>query len=320
MDHGRVSAVIPSFNYGEYVVEAVKSALAQTYGNMEVIVVDDGSTDDTRARLGPYMDRIRYVYQSNRGLSAARNTGIRHARGEWVALLDSDDLWHPEKTEAQLAAGAQSRDAVLIGSPAASQLPEHLPADPAVRRVGVAEFLTSTPMGPSSALVQRHCLEAVGLFDERTPMSEDREMWLRLSARYSCVIVDSPCWWYRKHEGQMNRRAEFMHAGYRAALEKFFREHSEYGHLRDLAYCHLYVDACMSFEDAGRRGRAAAFLLRSVWRRPWLGPGAGARGRWVRPKMLVRLAIGEERCQRLARHGIGGYWGAISSSRKSPSV
>src|SRR5262245_47307538 len=107
--HDLVSVVIPSYNYGQFVGEAVESALLQTWrGGVEVIVVDDGSRDDTRRRLGPYMDRIRYIYQENRGLSGARNTGIRAARGEWIALLDADDRWHPEKTEIQLEAAERA--------------------------------------------------------------------------------------------------------------------------------------------------------------------------------------------------------------------
>ena len=102
-DKPLVSVVIPTFNYGHCVVDAVESALGQTYSPVEVIVVDDGSTDDTRARLEPYRDRINYVHQPNQGLSAARNTGIRAARGPLVALLDSDDAFHPRKLELQVA-------------------------------------------------------------------------------------------------------------------------------------------------------------------------------------------------------------------------
>jgi len=92
-----VTVVIPTYNYGRYICETVESALGQTYSPVEIIVVDDGSMDDTRERLATYGDRIRYIHQQNRGLSAARNTGIQAARGEFVALLDSDDLWLPDK-------------------------------------------------------------------------------------------------------------------------------------------------------------------------------------------------------------------------------
>src|SRR5688500_9583140 len=104
MTKALVSVVIPAYNYGHFVTEAVASALNQTHPHVEVIVVDDGSTDGTADILKPFGSRIRYIYQPNRGLSAARNTGIRAARGEWVAFLDADDLWHPSKTETQLSA------------------------------------------------------------------------------------------------------------------------------------------------------------------------------------------------------------------------
>ena len=90
------SVVIPTYNRSHYVVEAVESALAQTTGDLEVIVVDDGSQDGTVDALSPYMDRIRYLFQENRGMAAARNRGIDEARGEFVGLLDSDDRWEPE--------------------------------------------------------------------------------------------------------------------------------------------------------------------------------------------------------------------------------
>src|ERR1043165_5503387 len=95
-----VSIVIPTYNYAHFLSQAVESALAQTYPNTEVIVVDDGSTDHTRQVLAAYGDRIRYTHQVNKGLSAARNTGIRKARGELIALLDSDDVLYPPRVEA----------------------------------------------------------------------------------------------------------------------------------------------------------------------------------------------------------------------------
>ena len=97
-----VTAVIATYNYGRFVTQAVESVLAQTYGNLEVIVVDDGSDDDTRELLAPYTDRIRYIYQKNQSVAAARNTGIRAASGDLIAFLDADDIWHPQKIEVQM--------------------------------------------------------------------------------------------------------------------------------------------------------------------------------------------------------------------------
>ena len=90
-----VSVIIPTYNRAAYIVEALESVFAQTYGDCEIIVVDDGSTDDTKAVLQSHMARIRYIYQENAGVSVARNTGISAATGEWIAFLDSDDQWRP---------------------------------------------------------------------------------------------------------------------------------------------------------------------------------------------------------------------------------
>lgn len=97
-----VSVVIPTYNRAKYVTETIDSVLSQSYTDYEIIVVDDGSTDNTREALAPYMDRIRYIHQQNSGVSAARNRGIKAARGKWIAFLDSDDIWLPEKLAVQI--------------------------------------------------------------------------------------------------------------------------------------------------------------------------------------------------------------------------
>ena len=98
-----VSVVIPTYNRARYVTKAIESVLAQSYTNREIIVVDDGSTDDTQAVLLPYADRIRTIHQTNSGPGAARNAGIQAARGRWIAFLDSDDEWSPRKLAGQMA-------------------------------------------------------------------------------------------------------------------------------------------------------------------------------------------------------------------------
>jgi glycosyltransferase involved in cell wall biosynthesis len=105
-----VSVVIPSYNRAHCILETLESVYSQTFRDFEVVIIDDGSTDNTREVLAPFGDRIRYIHQENRGLAGARNRGIAEARGEWIAFLDSDDLWLPEKLELQFQAVTRSPD------------------------------------------------------------------------------------------------------------------------------------------------------------------------------------------------------------------
>ena len=104
MQKGLVSVVIPNYNYARFLPEAIDSVLAQTYGQIEIIVVDDGSTDDSREILDGYGDRVTVIFQQNAGVSAARNNGVSRSRGEYLAFLDADDAWLPAKIERQIAA------------------------------------------------------------------------------------------------------------------------------------------------------------------------------------------------------------------------
>ena len=295
-----MSVVIPSFNYGHFVVDAVDSALAQSYRPIEVIVVDDGSTDDTRTRLKPFADRIHYVYQNNRGLSAARNTGIRLANGEWIALLDADDVWHPEKTEVQLRAVRQLDGIGLVGSLPTTSLPEKLPSHPSVERLSVRDYLLSIRTGPSGALIRRDCFDAVGLFDESLRSIEDRDMWLRIASHYVSVQVLSPCWWYRPHAGQMSRRASRMIENYKKVLTKFFAEHPEHESLRRLAWSYMYLDGSWSFLDEGDERTARALMWKSVYLSPWSFRDRRLR-KLPRARIIARLILGERLFRRVPR-------------------
>jgi hypothetical protein len=258
--------------------------------------VDDGSNDDTRPRLEPYRDRIRYIYQTNQGPSAARNTGVRHARGEWIALLDADDLWHPDKTVMQLRAVHSLRPVALIGSPPAPVLPRKLPERPPLHRITVRNFLHSTHMGPTGALIRREALNAVGGFDEGVCFAEDRDVWLRLAARYPVVLIDTPCWTYRSHPAQstlpcQGRAAERRYKAYREVLEKFFADHPDCDTLRHVGYSYMCFDAAVCFLGAGQRWRALRSLLQSFAEHvgplpdPWRPP-------LFRLRLLLRTLLG----------------------------
>src|SRR3989338_2869812 len=197
--HPLVSVIIPTYNYGHVVCEAVESVLHQTYTNLEVIVVDDGSQDDTRQRVEKYRDRIRYVYQPNKGLSAARNTGIKEAKGDYIAILDSDDIWLPTKIEEQMKVFAQYPEVGLI-SCSGIEVDENGKVLDKVPRKGFSskkelmENLISRNVisGGSNAIFKKECISKVGLFDEDLNSAEDWDMWLRIANHYDVNVIDHP--------------------------------------------------------------------------------------------------------------------------------
>lgn len=180
----RVSVVIPTFNRADNVQRAVASALAQTESDLEVIVVDDGSTDDTAARFNDLPPRVRYIRQPNGGASRARNTGLRAARGELIALLDSDDEWLPEKLALQLAAmgdkyvASACRHVHVNADGSRQDKPELLPGrDNHLFR----DLYNNLSLKTSSLVFRRHLLDKIGLFNERFPISNDWDFFLRLA-------------------------------------------------------------------------------------------------------------------------------------------
>lgn len=190
----RVSVVIPVYNAAAYVAAAVQSALAQTYANMEIIVVDDGSTDDTAVILATYGDRIRYIYQDNQERAAARNRGLAEARGEYVAFLDADDLWVPMKLERQVAI-LDARPEVVVaysqavvinraGRPRLSGYRQQIigsgPSTPAWMR---DRLVLSNCVPMSTSIARLGAVRESGGFDPRLRYGEDWDLWLRLAGR-----------------------------------------------------------------------------------------------------------------------------------------
>jgi glycosyltransferase involved in cell wall biosynthesis len=223
-----VSVVIPSYNCARYILQAVESALDQSYPSVEIVVVDDGSTDETAELLERYRDRIRYIHQANRGLAGARNAGIRNARGDFVAFLDSDDVWFREKLEQQVAALLANPRAGLVhtdclyrneqsGTYYTLDRPRHELADNCYRRLFFGNCIHV-----STAVVPRKCLEKVGLFEEAPPMRgvEDYDLWLRLARHYEFAYVPRQLAVYRHHGTNMSLNGLLMKGGELAVVLK----------------------------------------------------------------------------------------------------
>ncbi len=210
----RVSVVVPTFNRAGALCEAVESALAQSYQDFEIIVVDDGSTDDTprivRERFGRD-PRVRCLRRPNGGPAAARNDGIRQARGDLVAFLDSDDLWRPDKLRLQVEQLDGRPEAALSfcdaltegGRPGAGTRfqGKRFRGDTSMR--GIVEW--SFPMCTPSVVVRRTVLDAVGLFDESFACNEDWDLWIRIAARYPLVFIDRPLLTIRRGDDNLSR-------------------------------------------------------------------------------------------------------------------
>jgi glycosyltransferase involved in cell wall biosynthesis len=223
-----VSVIIPAYNTAAYIGETLASVFAQTYRAYEVLVINDGS-DDTpalEAVLAPYGARIRYVRQANGGASNARNTGVRLARGTYVAFLDSDDCWLPDFLSAQVS--RLEEDPQIAVSYANAWFFGETP----LAGRDYMSLLPSTGAVTLSSLVEQRCnvlgvvarrsaLEAAGLFDESLSTAEDFDLWLRLVAQGWRIVYDrQPRWRYRKRGGSLTDTPLVGWQNYLRVLEK----------------------------------------------------------------------------------------------------
>jgi len=218
-----VSVVIPTFNRAGVVVRAIDSVLSQTRPPDELVVVDDGSTDETAARLRAEFPRVRLIRQANRGVSAARNAGVRATTGEWIALLDSDDEWLPNKLERQLA-GIDDETMLCHTDEIWIRRGRRVNPMKKHKKLGGRIFMHCLPrcaISPSSALLRRRLFDTVGFFDEDLPACEDYDFWLRVTARFPVLFVDEPLIVkHGGHDDQLSRRYWGMDRFRIVALEK----------------------------------------------------------------------------------------------------
>ena len=189
---GSVSVIIPVYNRVKSIGRALDSVLKQTYQPKEIIVVDDGSTDGTVDYIRENYPQVTVLTQANQGPSAARNRGIAHSTGEWVALLDSDDIWLPDKLRAQVQIIEKNPGLGMIGSRRYKNCydyDEQVVKRPVARAVSFFHFLKQTTCHTSTVLLRREALEKVGLFDEKLPAAEDVDLWVRIAYYYKVVQV-----------------------------------------------------------------------------------------------------------------------------------
>ena len=217
----KVSVLIPTYNQARYVSEAIESALVQTYSDYEIVVVDDGSTDGTGAVAEAYIPRVRVIHQENRGESGARNAGLQATSGEYIAFLDGDDVYLPDKLERQVnvlgthqEVGVAYSDVYLWDTTAGqSQALRLFPGQGAPSGNVLERLVRGNLLTIHAALVRRECLETVGFFDETIHTFPDWELWLRLAANYEFFYLPGPVARYRLHPGMVSRNRQKMWQG-----------------------------------------------------------------------------------------------------------
>ena len=208
-----ISVIIPTYNSGIFIGEAIHSVLCQTCTDYEIIVIDDGSTDNTREIMKKYFPQVRYFYIPNQGVSRARNYGIRMARGEFIAFLDADDLWVPEKLEKQLKVFNADQELMLVFTEhrvfdttgfrkTTFVKKERLMKGDVVKNIFFYSHLTT-----STVMVRRHAFQEVGFFEENLKAAEDDNLWMRIALKFRIHLLDEMLVNYRVTENSLSRTA-----------------------------------------------------------------------------------------------------------------
>lgn len=212
MRHPKVSVIIPTYNYARYLPDAIESVLSQTFSDYEIVIVDDGSTDNTVEVLQPYTGKIKYIYKENGGLSSARNVGIQNSIGEYLVFLDSDDMLMPDKLKIQTAILDDNPEVGFVYSDEYIMHGEdkdnmyraregrQLPSGNIFK-----EFFLDSFIAVMTVMVRRSCLDQVGLFDENLPCNEDDDLWLRILGKWPVIFSDYPSAIRRIHSSNMSR-------------------------------------------------------------------------------------------------------------------
>jgi glycosyltransferase involved in cell wall biosynthesis len=219
-----VSVIVPTFDRAALLPRALDSLLSQTRPADQIIVVDDGSTDGTPELLERYGPRLEVLRQTNAGVAAARNRGIRYAAGEWLAFLDSDDAWLPHKLERQLGSLTRSGKRIVHADEIWIRRGRRVNPMKKHAKAGGFIFERCLPLcliSPSAVIIHRDVFQAVGLFDETLPACEDYDLWLRICARYPVEFLPEPLIFkYGGHADQLSRRYWGMDRFRIRALEK----------------------------------------------------------------------------------------------------
>ena len=220
----KISIIIPTYNRARYVCEAVDSVFAQTYKDYEIIIIDDGSTDNTRETLKKYGDRIQYIYQKNMGPPAAMNTGVRRAKGEYYVILGDDDALMPDMLERQVEVMDRNPDVAFVCGgvhfmDGSGQIYK-TSRDGRHREKTFKSLLFDNFVWHLTAVVRRKVSEEMGHFDENLATTHDHDLWIRMAIKYRFEYTDAPLAKFRRHPGNYSKGLNLHLKDHLAILDK----------------------------------------------------------------------------------------------------
>jgi len=207
----KVSVIIPTYNRADFIEDAIESVLCQTYKDFEIIIVDDGSTDNTKDVLQKYHNKIRYIYKNNGGEASARNAGIKNAQGAYIAFLDSDDLWLPERLKFGVHALDSDKDIGLFFSDCnrvfngeradKTYFDDYKPYSGFIfRQLYIQDFIPTL-----TVISRKECFQQVGIFEEKLTLCTDYDMWLRISSCFKIDYIKIPLAILKSHSKSISR-------------------------------------------------------------------------------------------------------------------
>ncbi len=250
-----VSVIIPTYNRAWSLKKAIDSVLEQDYKNFELIVIDDGSTDDTEALVSEYAKSVKFVQQPNLGVSAARNKGIQISSGSLISFLDSDDYWEPKKLSTQVEYFNENPDALICqteetwirNGKRVNPKQKHKKQSGMIFIPSLALCLVS----PSAVMMRKILFAKVDMFDESLPACEDYDLWLRVSCRYPVHLIDTPLIVKTGgHEDQLSSTTgldKYRIYALKKILKSDFLTESQYQAAENMLKkkCRIYADGCL---------------------------------------------------------------------------
>ena len=273
-----VSVIIPAYNAEKWINETIESVLSQDYESLEVIVVDDGSTDGTGLIVGRFEQRVRYIHKLNGGQGSARNAGIKKSKGKYIAFVDSDDLWASNKISSQMTFLANTNlqwaycDAIAFDDVTRKHLFKFSDKSKQFEGNILEPLFLSCFIQSPTPIVHRNIFDIVGYFDESRELKnrEDWDMWLRIAIKYPVGKIASPLTYYRVHKSSVTGGEDPIRRlnGHLAVIEKIVGLESKLSNLKKNRIAICYIDAGLMLALEGRVALASKIFKSAILTNP----------------------------------------------------